>query len=296
LLTGQPAAAGQLLQSLQPDAEEYPHHGPTFGSALRDKAMILETLTLQNDRKSAFPLLMEMAREIGNSSWLSTQTAAWSFYSIAKFYGSRSVEEGIDANVASDGKTVRHRAEVPLIRLPATVSPQDKLIATIENNGKAPLFVQLAARGIPLEEVKEASANNLRMTSWYTDRNGTRIDPATQKQGSDLFLNVSVTHPGIRGAYKQMALTTIFPSGWEIMNRRISDIPDASPAGYDYQDIRDDRVYTYFGLNPGETRNFRFSLNATYEGRFLMPAIVCEAMYDNTVFASQPGGWVTVTR
>jgi alpha-2-macroglobulin len=93
-----------------------------------------------------------------------------------------------------------------------------------------------------------------------------------------------------------LALTTIFPSGWEIMNRRISDMPDASPAGYDYQDIRDDRVYTYFGLNPGETRNFRFALNATYEGRFLLPAIVCEAMYDNTVFASKPGGWVTVIR
>jgi alpha-2-macroglobulin len=296
LITGQPAAANQLLQSHQPGAEDYPHHGPTFGSALRDKAMILETLTLQNDRKSAFPLLMEMAREIGNSSWLSTQTAAWSFYSIAKFYGSRSVEEGIDANVASDGKTVRHRSEVPLIRLPASVSPQDKLIATIENNGKAPLFVQLAARGIPLEEVKEASENNLRMTSWFSDRNGTRIDPAIQNQGSDMVLNISVTHPGIRGAYKQLALTTIFPSGWEIMNRRISDMPDASPAGYDYQDIRDDRVYTYFGLNPGETRSFRFALNATYEGRFLMPAIVCEAMYDNTVFASQPGGWVTVIR
>jgi alpha-2-macroglobulin len=87
-------------------------------------------------------------------------------------------------------------------------------------------------------------------------------------QGADLFLNVTVKHPGMRGPYRQLALTTIFPSGWEILNRRLSDMPDQQQQSFDYQDIRDDRVYTYFGLSSGESRTFRIALNAAYKGRF----------------------------
>ena len=35
-------------------------------------------------------------------------------------------------------------------------------------------------------------------------------------------------------------------------------------------------------------------LMATYLGRFYRPATVCEAMYDNTITARVPGGWVEV--
>jgi uncharacterized protein YfaS (alpha-2-macroglobulin family) len=294
ILAGQPAAATQLLAQLQTSTEAYQDHGPTFGSQLRDKAMILETMLLMNDRQNAFPLLQEMAREIGESPWLSTQTAAWCFYSIAKFYGAYKPEGGLDAQVTINGKTERHRSELPVVKLNATPNPQGLIKAVVVNNGKTPLFVQINSRGIPDEETEGAAQNNLHMTHFYTDRNGNRIDPAELNQGADLFLNVTVKHPGMRGPYRQLALTTIFPSGWEILNRRLSDMPDQQQQSFDYQDIRDDRVYTYFGLSSGESRTFRIALNAAYKGRFFAPAIVCEAMYDNTIHARQPGRWVKV--
>lgn len=294
VLAGQPAAASQLIAQTQPVAETYPNHGPTFGSELRDKAMILETLLLMNDRKNAFPLLQEITREIGESSWLSTQTAAWSLYAVAKFYGAYKPDGGLDAQVTLNGKTERHRSELPIVKIQTVPNQQGLVKATVVNNGKAPLFVHLASRGIPVEDTDEVIQNNLQMTTFYTDRNGNRIDPSELEQGADLFLNVTVKHPGMRGPYRHLALTSIFPSGWEILNRRLSDLPGQQQQPSDYQDIRDDRVYTYFGLSSGESRTFRFALNAAYKGRFYAPAIVCEAMYDNAVFSKQPGKWVKV--
>ncbi|MBP7506151.1 MAG: hypothetical protein KA780_11960, partial [Prolixibacteraceae bacterium] len=75
----------------------------------------------------------------------------------------------------------------------------------------------------------------------------------------------------------------------------LAGIPSGSGLQFDYQDFRDDRVYTYFSVGSGESKTFRFALNATYEGRFLMPALVCEGMYDHQVFARHPGQWITVS-
>jgi len=37
-------------------------------------------------------------------------------------------------------------------------------------------------------------------------------------------------------------------------------------------------------------------LNAAYLGRFYLPTISTEAMYDNTVSARKPGKWVEVVK
>ncbi|HPT30651.1 MAG TPA: hypothetical protein PLW67_02370, partial [Prolixibacteraceae bacterium] len=113
-------------------------------------------------------------------------------------------------------------------------------------------------------------------------------------QGSDLFIQVTVSHPGIKGKYRNLALTTIFPSGWEILNSRVQDVPAAVQANFDYQDIRDDRVYTYFDLRQAETKKFRFALHAAYAGKYTLPAIVAEGMYDNEIYARIPGARVEV--
>ena len=42
------------------------------------------------------------------------------------------------------------------------------------------------------------------------------------------------------------------------------------------------------------TKTFRIQLNATYQGKFYLPTVESEAMYDNTINARQPGKWVEV--
>ncbi len=62
----------------------------------------------------------------------------------------------------------------------------------------------------------------------------------------------------------------------------------------EYQDIRDDRVYTYFDMEKNSTKTYRILLNAAYLGKFYLPAVECSAMYDNTIQAVKSGKWVEV--
>jgi hypothetical protein len=61
-----------------------------------------------------------------------------------------------------------------------------------------------------------------------------------------------------------------------------------------YQDIRDDRVNTYFDLRRNATQIYRIQLNAAYAGKYYMPLTLCEAMYDNGIYARKQGQWVEV--
>ena len=50
--------------------------------------------------------------------------------------------------------------------------------------------------------------------------------------------------------------------------------------GYDYKDIRDDRVNWFFALPAGRSKTFKVNLRAAYEGSYVRPAVVCNAMYE----------------
>jgi len=62
----------------------------------------------------------------------------------------------------------------------------------------------------------------------------------------------------------------------------------------DYQDVRDDRVYSFFNIGYGNSQTYRVRLNAAYQGRYYLPTVSCKAMYDASVNARQPGMWVEV--
>jgi len=62
----------------------------------------------------------------------------------------------------------------------------------------------------------------------------------------------------------------------------------------EYQDIRDDRVLTYFDIPRSARQVYRVRLTAAYQGRYYLPTTGCEAMYDNTISASKAGMWVEV--
>jgi len=60
--------------------------------------------------------------------------------------------------------------------------------------------------------------------------------------------------------------------------------------------IKDDKVLTYFDLNVGQTKTFNLGLTATYEGKFYLPSVNAEAMYDNSIFARTEGNWIKVIK
>ena len=45
-----------------------------------------------------------------------------------------------------------------------------------------------------------------------------------------------------------------------------------------------------------ETRTFKILLNASYLGKYYLPGLQCEAMYDNDFLARTKGQWVEVVK
>jgi hypothetical protein len=133
------------------------------------------------------------------------------------------------------------------------------------------------------------------MNVTYKTLGGRAIDVGRLEQGTDFVAEVTITHPGILSTYENMALNQIFPSGWEIHNNRMDDVSSAvSSSPSTYEDIRDDRVYTYFNIGKNQTLTYKVILNAAYLGRFYLPLVYTEAMYDNSITARLPGRWVEV--
>ena len=294
ILAGQKEAAQNLVVSASQNIEEYNEFGGTFGTDLRDKAMILESLLLLNEKNNAFEMMKNISEDINQRDWLSTQTASWCLIAAAKFADDFfEKEEDTRFEVTANGEKTNIRTKVPVIKIPVDVKNSNKISAEIQNQGNNALFAKVVARGIPNGIDSTSISNNLQLDIKFLDSNNQEINCDEIVQGTDFSMVVSVQHPGSRVNYEELVLSAVFPSGWEIVNKRVSGQP-TNNSGFDYQDIRDDRVYTYFDLSMNRKKTFEFQLNATYKGKFYMPPVSCEAMYDYSVRAQKAGKWVEV--
>ena len=161
------------------------------------------------------------------------------------------------------------------------------------NNSNGTLFARIIMEGIPAAGEEKEFSNNLNLSASYFTLEGDEIDVTRISQGTDFMAVVTISNPSAV-FYKNLALTQIFPPGWEISNSRMENDDFASNDNPEYMDIRDDRIYTYFDLGSNERKTFRVKLNAAYLGKFYLTGVYCEAMYDNSISAMKRGEWVEV--
>ena len=296
-LAGQPEIALQMIQGLSTTIKPYYSLFGTYGSDLRDDAMILETLTLLGQKAQAAGMLRTVASRLSEDSWYSTQTTAYSLVAIAEYCGKSASGSKLLFNYQAGGAkgSVNSASYIWSQQL----KMQSGSIA-LPNKGSNKLYVRLIQKGQPVtgEDVKPIdNPEILQMRVAYSTLNGQQIDAANLKQGTDFVAQVTIKNPGHRGAYANMALSQVFPSGWEILNTRMMNNEDAfKSSASDYIDIRDDRVNTYFSLPEGKEVTYFVMLNAAYLGRFYQPGTYCEAMYNNSISALTKGQWVNVVK
>lgn len=230
---------------------------------------------------------------MGSGDWYSTQETAFALHSAAmfvrQFLGS---QQGIQVTV-----TTPHGKEN--IQTEKTIWQQELKIqkgeasASVQNNGKGTLYVRLISSYAPLEVVKEKIMSGLSMNIRYYNAQGNTVNIEQLKQGEDITAEISIKNTGLTGTYEELALSYLIPSGFEIINDRLTGNTNAWP-GAEHVDIRDDRYYVYFSLEQNQTKTFKFRFNAAFKGEYMLPAIHCSAMYDNSIQAILPGGKVNI--
>ena len=292
-LAGKTEVAQAMTNGLSTEVEDYRELSYTFGSDTRDRAMILETLVLLDEQEEAAKLVRFLSERLSSQRWLSTQETAYSLMAIAKYAKSDEVGQPLAFLYSVGGQSISAGSDLAVMQITLPLTGKQVMV---ENKSEGVLFTRVIRTGQPVAGQEQAASNSLNIQLRYTDRDGQPIDPASLPQGTDFVAEVTVKHPGRRPEYyRELALAQVFPSGWEITNTRM-DALSAFNAGsnYTYQDIRDDRVNTFFDLAQGDQHVYRVQLTAAYQGRFYLPAASCEAMYDRSIYARKPGNWVEV--
>ncbi len=294
-LAGQKETARELVEPASFAVRDYYDSRYSYGSATRDRAMILEALVLMDRRDDAVPLLEQISEALSSQRWMSTQTTAYSLIAVARFTGGSTTDKSLRFTYAfNDENQVRAETGMPLaqITLDPGNDPDGKISVVNKSEGMA--FVRIINTGLPESGKEEAVQKNLAVSVSYYTLDDRQIDISNIEQGTDFKAVYKVTNPGILGHYENVALTTMFPSGWEIHNERLFNT-GTEKQSFRYQDVRDDRVMTYFSLLPGRSKIFTIRLNAAYRGAYYLPAIQAEEMYKKDVQVVIPGQWIEVT-
>ena len=297
-IIGKGNVAKEIIKNKSTKITPYTELGYTYGNQYRDQAMIIQTLTLMGEKTKAVGLVKELSESLSRDSWMSTQTTAYSLMAIAQFYENNKPKGGINASYTYNGKTINITSGKPIETINLKVSStQTSADITINNNGEGYLFARLIATGIPLPGNEVDQSNDLNLTVIYRNTSGKIISIDRVEQGMDFTAEVTVSNPGMRGDYKGISLSQLFPSGWEIRNQRMDIGYGGDDSNlFEYQDIRDDRVYTYFDLRRNSSKTIKVNLHASFVGEYYLPSVHVEAMYDGTISALKKGKLVRVVK
>jgi len=292
-LAGREDEARRMTAGLSTTVDQYAETGGNFGSDLRDRAMILETLVILGRMQEAEALARGISQDLARGADRGTQTTAYALIALSRFAVLSAGSNPITVSYSWAGEAEKQAGfATPMFQEELAVPSGQKAVLRVTNNGNVTVYPRLILRGIPRLGTETAQSNGLELEVLYQDDTGMDVDPQSAQPGQDLTALVTVTNTSRYLALEQLALNLMVPDGWEIGGRRLTGEGDGGERGYDYQDIRDDRVYTYFGLAGGESRIFAFPVTPAYGGTFYLPAVSVEAMYDPSINARVPGRWL----
>lgn len=297
-ISGQQKVANEIKNSVLNNMNYEPEgNGYTYGSHMRNKAMTARALIHISDDEDAGKLIQEIAKDLGSNNWYSTQSTAASLMAISEFVNRENRNSNMDYEITVSGSpAILGTSEKSLYSLPVNVASLGSGSIAVKNRGEGVLFARWIQQAKPKMGEWKSEKNHIALSVKYKSMDGNDIDPSKLKKGDDFIVETTVQNPGTRlRKIENIALHQVFPSGWEIQNERITDgIKKVKSDYFTHQDIRDDRIYTFFNLSSGQKKTFRHVMTAAYAGSFFLPDHKVQAMYDKEIRARVAGQKVEV--
>ncbi|MCF6278812.1 MAG: MG2 domain-containing protein [Flavobacteriaceae bacterium] len=290
-LAGQKEAAKKVANTANIHFTSNRYDYYSYGSVDRNKAMALETMLLVDDTQIRI-LTEDIAKNLSSDRWMSTQSTAYSLLAMSKMVD-KNGGKALKLSYSINGKQLKSNTEKAVSQrdldirngnnqLKITNLQENTVYVRVVNSGKLPLGQEITEK------------RNLGISIVYRDSKGKKMDVSKLTQGTDF--TASITIRNLKHEYvNDIALTEIFPSGWEIVNTRFTDF-GSSKRQSNFTDIRDDRVNFYFDLGSQKSKTFEVKLNASYLGRYYLYGVQAEAMYDNDYFTRTKGRWIEVVK
>lgn len=295
-------AAQALIRQDDNSILSYDWAGYTYGSSLRDAALLMIVYKEVGDDTAAWETALKIARDFNKPSyWYSTQSTAWALNAFSSYFYDKDQAESQKLSYRiDDGPWEKTAIASPFFKQAVKGAAGKPIKLEIKNESKDTFYALLGNRGIPANTEEVADYQNVAIDAYFTDMDGNEIDVSRLKQGTDFKAVVTVSNVNDWARLENLALTMTMPSGWQISNNRLEG--RETNEGLEYQDIRDDRVLSYFTLGnyyyyhryADRTIKVETVLNASFKGRFYLPGWHVKSMYDDNVKANNVGQWVEV--
>ena len=307
-LAGVERTAAQILIPAGKRVEDYNESGGTYGSGMRDLAIILNTLVMFERWSEADEVAKELGLALASQKWYSTQTTGFMLLSLGKYVRSLDNEEEGPPVIAGtihlpDGREVPFETDRPAFHVEIEEGFGQETAVTLDSTSTVRrAFATLDWDGVPLSDDEGDTASKLALkVAWLSDE-GLPVNPAELSQGENFWGHFRVRNLAVARDVEELALVQVLPAGWEIDTPRLSDrtapkwTKRLNLNREEYMDARDDRIMWFFDFKSRRDLDFVVRLNAVTAGSFRLPATVVEAMYDRSYRATAAGKRVVVKR
>ncbi len=254
-----------------------------FDSDIRANALMLNVLLDVDPTNDKVRTITNYLAKQGQNCY-STQDNAWFFLALGKAAGKK-LDSKVTIEVQANGKTIH------------TFNKPNETFTSEDLNGKT-LSLKATGSGTTYiswntEGTKKAATvvdvdKDIKVRRTYFDRKGNEIKGNNFKQGDLVVCRISLVG-GERSA-KYLAISDLVPSAFDIENPRLdlsAELKWIEKAGGSFKpefvDIRDDRVLLFTDIAAKETKSYYYMMRVVNLGRFQLPAIGAEAMYDPNV-------------
>lgn len=269
------------LKILKPDFKSifvYREQFGSFNSPIRNTAMYLLALAYASPDS---PKIKEIVKYLGenmtNGHFGNTQENAWTLMAMGKALKATDYE--VLSQLMVDNKIYKDlKGKTDII------SDKNLIGKTIDlrNTGKKESYFNFMAEGVPLAKNKKSSFNGIEISRKFYDENGNSVNLSNVVQGQ--LIVATVTVKAVKKDIHNVVIVDLLPGGLEVENPRISSrgslkFQPEMTMSPGYQDIRDDRILTFVDELSG-TRSYSYTMRAITPGRFSVPNIYAEAMYD----------------
>lgn len=296
-MIGQAAAAQSMILKAVNTTYSSSSWAYSYGSSERDDAVAAEALIYLQQYSQALLKIKEISKKLSSEQYMSTQTTAYCLLAVNRFIQAQPTSKGINCEMVVNGKSFTLKSEKPILTIDFPTPTSKGWNGTITNKAGGIVYSRIINTGTP-GTVNVAKANSkIDLSVRFTNSKGNELNTNEIIQGEDFIASITVSNISAGNEARNLALSALFPGAWEINNSRMEENNILNQnEEFDYQDIRDDRVLTYFSLPAKKSITYKFRLNAAYVGKFYAPSISCEAMYDHTIFARSAGNWIEVIK
>ena len=263
--------------------------GRNLDSTVRRRALVLLALLDAAPRSPQLPGLVErLARDAGTAGAWTTQEGAFTLLALGQFFR-RQADRPVFTGRVLLGKEELGTFDSHGPQVFSDIRGTEPLTLELDGGYEAgSAFFSLTTRGVPTDEAFEPRRAGLEVERTLLSRDDGGLAGAVE-QGDLVVLRTRVR--SVAGPIENVVVEALLPSGLEIENPRLettetlSWVTDATRS-IRHVDLRDDRALLFVDLPANSWQTFYTVLRAVTPGKFRLPPIHAEAMYDPAIKAT----------